>query len=110
MRSSHDQYTHILEVCSTKDHYYRMAYKSADKAQMAALGFHRAMRDSPPDATAALWQEGIVLVEDVGGEMTCGGMRVPMFSIRVGEIGSVCLRECTIYNGNEGQEEGEAWA
>lgn len=88
MTSSHKDFAYILEVCSKSDHFFRMFYKSYEKAVVASNGFLRAMRESPADAVAVLWSTGtMATVEGVSD------IKIPVFSIRAGSIASVCLRE-----------------
>ena len=107
MKPSKREFSYILEVCSKRDHYFRMFYASEEKAIIAANGFLRAMRESPADAVAMLWSSGtMATIEGVSD------IKVPVFAIRAGEIGSVCLREYEAWmgqtrTGRDSTDEGE---
>ena len=102
MKSSHGRITHVLEICSVKDHFYRMTYENSDKANTAALGFLNAMRNAAPEAVAAMWENGTMCTFE-----GVASIKIPVFAIRAGEIGSVCLRPVSEYKRPD--REGDEW-
>ena len=104
MSSSNEHIAVVLEICTTKDHFYRMGYKDRDKGQMAAHGFLKAMREADPMSVAALWESGTMTTID-----GVANIKVPVFAVRAGEIGSVVLRDVTQRTYDRPPEEGESW-
>ena len=105
MKSSNNAIVCVLEICTTKDHFYRMGYRDREKAQTASNGFLRAMREASPDSVCCLWEKGTMTTIDGVAET-----QVPAFAVRVGEIGSVLLRDVSQHTyGRDDEEEQESW-
>lgn len=107
MKPSIDRNIYVLEVCSVKDHFFRFAYSDKRRGETAARGFLKAMREAPPDAVAAIYEDGVqVTIDGVAGN------RIPVFMIRASEIGSVILREIDpsmMQRRERDDDEGEEW-
>ena len=88
MEQSKRKFTHVLEIVTTDDHYFRFGYRDPKKAITAVQGFHTAMKEAPPDAVASIW--GTEEFFDDGGHVK---VKVPVFSVRCGKIGSVALKD-----------------